>query len=79
VVPASVISVLLSVGGISIWSSCAPLADAAVASGQDLWVVVGPTWLFPIWGAALAVATLGYYYRRRGQCRVCGRGAERNS
>jgi hypothetical protein len=31
--------------------------------------------LFPVWGAALAVATLGYYYRRRGPCSVCGRGA----
>lgn len=24
---------------------------------------------------ALAVATLGYYFRRRGPCKVCGRGA----
>jgi hypothetical protein len=36
---------------------------------------LGPTLLFPVWGAALAVATLGYYYRRRGPCKVCSRGA----
>jgi hypothetical protein len=35
---------------------------------------LGPTLLFPVWGAALVVATLGYYYRRRGACGVCGRG-----
>jgi len=36
---------------------------------------LGPTLLFPVWGVALAVATLGYYYRRRGPCSMCGRGA----
>jgi hypothetical protein len=74
-VPASIVSVLLMVGGITIWSGYAQLADAAVASGEDLGIVVGPTLLFPVWGLALAVGTLGYYYRRRGPCSVCGRGA----
>jgi hypothetical protein len=73
VVPASVVSVLLIVGGISIWSGCAQMADAA-ATGENIWIVVGPTLLFPVWGLALAVATIGYYFRRRGPCRVCGRG-----
>jgi len=45
------------------------------ASEQNLWIVVGPTLLFPVWGVALAVAALGYYFRRRGLCRVCGRGS----
>jgi hypothetical protein len=75
VVPASIVSVLLMVGGISIWSGYSQLADGAVASGENLGIVVGPTLLFPVWAVALAVATLGYYYRRRGPCRVCGRGA----
>jgi hypothetical protein len=75
VVPASIVSVLLMVGGIAIWSSYAQMADAAVDSGQDMGIVVGPAALFLVWGAALAVATLGYYYRRRGPCSVCGRGA----
>jgi len=60
VVPASIVSVLLMVGGITILSGYAQMADEAVASGQDMWIVVGPTALFPVWGAALAVATLGY-------------------
>ena len=74
VVPASIISVLLTVTGIAISSGWAQMADAAVATGEDIWIFVGPTLLFPVWGAALAVATLGYYYRRRGPCEVCGRG-----
>ena len=75
VVPASIVAVLLMVGGIAIWSAYAQMAVAAEASGQNIWIVVGPTMLFPLWAVSLAVATLGYYYRRRGPCSVCGRGA----
>jgi hypothetical protein len=75
VVPASIVSVLLMVGGITIWSSYAQMVDNAVTSGQDFWVLLGPVLLFPIWAVSLAVATLGYYYRRRGRCSACGRGA----
>lgn len=75
VVPASIISALLAVTGIAISSGWAQMAGAAAANGEDMWVFVGPILLFPVWGAALAVATLGYYYRRRGPCGVCGRGA----
>jgi len=81
VVPASLVSVLLAVGGIVIWSDLNRMA-AAVASGgakgigiiEEIFFQVGPTLLFPVWGIALAVATLAYYYRRRGPCSVCGRG-----
>ena len=79
VVPASIMSVLFMVTGIGIWAGFAPMANAAAASGQSYWIVVGPTLLFPLWGAALAVATLGYYYRRRGPCSVCGRGVNNES
>jgi hypothetical protein len=81
-VPASLVSVLLVVGGISIWSGLDQLAArAASVAGEGVGIigqiisVIGPTLLFPVWGVALAVATLGYYYRRRGPCSVCGRGA----
>ncbi len=81
VVPASLVSVLLMVGGIVIWSGLAQMSANMTAAGVDrLGIVqgiifqVGPTLLFPVWGAALAVATLGYYFRRRGPCKVCGRG-----
>lgn len=81
-VPASLASVLLIVGGIGIWSGLGQMVAGLVAAGVEgmalIWAIIfelGPTLLFPVWGAALAVATLGYYYRRRGPCSVCGRGA----
>jgi hypothetical protein len=81
-VPAALVAVLLIVGGIAIWSGLGQMV-AALAAGraEDGGIIgailfqVGPTLLFPVWGVALAVATLGYYYRRRGPCSVCGRGA----
>jgi hypothetical protein len=82
VVPASLASVLLIVGGIGIWAGLPQMVANLGASGvEGIEVVgaiifqVGPTLLFPVWGVALAVATLGFYYRRRGPCSVCGRGA----
>ncbi len=81
VVPASIVSVLIFVGGIGIWSSLGQMTDALKSIGTgsmglagDLIFQLGPTLLFPVWGVALAVATLGYYFRRRGPCEVCGRG-----
>jgi hypothetical protein len=81
VIPASLTAVLLIVGGIGIWVDLPGMAANAAAAGAEGTVLVGelifqvgPTLLFPLWGAALAVATLGYYYRRRGPCGVCGRG-----
>ncbi len=81
VVPASIVSVLLIVGGIGIWSGLAQMVANLAAAGVENIEIIGaivfqldPTLLFPVWGVALAVATLGYYYRRRGPCSVCGRG-----
>jgi hypothetical protein len=80
-VPAALVSVLLIVGGIGIWSGLAGLTANLAASGVEgmalIWGIIfqlGPTLLLPLWGLALAVAALGYYFRRRGPCRVCGRG-----
>jgi hypothetical protein len=85
VIPAAIAAVLLGVGGIGIWAGLDTMianAQAAGANGGILWYElffqVGPTLLFPLWGLALAVATLGYYYRRRGACRACGRGTPTN-
>jgi hypothetical protein len=82
VVPAALVSVLLIEGGVGIWSGLGQMvANAAAAGAEGIELIaeitfqIGPTLLFPIWGVALAVATLGYYYRRRGQCGACGRGA----
>jgi hypothetical protein len=83
VVPASLASVLLIAGGIGIWSGLDQMVANTAAAGTEaigsigevIIFQLGPTLLFPVWGMALAVATLGYYYRRRGPCSVCGRGA----
>jgi hypothetical protein len=47
-------------GGITIWSSCAQMAEAAAAIVEDLRIVVGPPAQFLVLGAALVVVTLGY-------------------
>jgi hypothetical protein len=73
-VPASFMAVLFVVSGINILSGMGGMPAAAAARGENIWVVVGPTLLFPVWGAALALAALAYYYRRRGPCEKCGRG-----
>jgi hypothetical protein len=82
VIPASLVSVLLVVGGIGIWADLGQMVANLAAGGVEgmeiigsVTFLLGPTLLFPVWGVALAVATLGYYYRRRGPCSVCGRGA----
>jgi hypothetical protein len=79
VVPASLASVLLIVGGIGMWAGLPQLvANTTGSEGAgligEIVFQLGPTLLFPVWGAALAAAMLGYYYRRRGPCSVCGRG-----
>jgi hypothetical protein len=82
VVPASIVSVVLVVGGVAIGSGLNQMVANLMAGGADKTEIigaiifqVGPTLLFPVWGVALAVATLGYYFRRRGPCVKCGRGA----
>lgn len=74
VAPALIASVLFTVGGLAMWPGYAQMSAAARDSGQNMALLVGPVALFPVWGVSLAVAALGYYYRRRGPCSVCGRG-----
>jgi hypothetical protein len=82
VIPAALASVLLIVGGIGIWAGLGQMLTNAAAAGLqgsdligEIIFQLGPTLLFPLWGIALAAATLAYYYRRRGPCSACGRGA----
>ena len=35
------------------------------------WALDGPELLWPIWGLALFVATIAYYYRWCGMCKYC--------
>lgn len=53
--------------------------DVGISLIREIIVLIGPILMFPVWGVALAVAMLGYYYRRRGPCSVCGRGASGES
>jgi hypothetical protein len=83
VAPALLAAVLLAVGGIGIWSDVGGMvANMVAGQAKDKEIIaailfeLGPTLLFSVWGAALALAALGYYYRRRGPCRMCGRGAQ---
>jgi hypothetical protein len=80
-IPAALVTVVLVVGGAVIWSDlpsmAAALGSTGISGGELIWEIfiqVGPTLLFPFWGVALALAALGYYFRRRGACKVCGRG-----
>lgn len=81
ILPSALISVLLVVGGIGIWASLGGMAKNLESTGShgtelviEVFFQLGPTLLFPLWGIALAIAAMGYYFRRRGPCKVCGRG-----
>jgi hypothetical protein len=71
VVPAAVVTVALLTGSRMLVGA----ADQLLRFGAQGWGPGIPLLALPIWGAALGVATLAYYLRRRGRCRVCARGA----
>lgn len=73
VVPASIVSVLVFTGGLGMYL-LASRADGGIPFDAESWGAVGPGLLWPLWGIALALATLAYYLRRRGTCAACGRG-----
>jgi hypothetical protein len=67
-VPGIVAASLLLVGSVSLiqlgWDP-----DASFLKNAGL-LLLFP---FPVWGAAVGLATAAYYYRRRGRCETCGR------
>ncbi|KAA2261818.1 NYN domain-containing protein [Solihabitans fulvus] len=65
IVPAAVMSVVLIPAGV--------MAIRGWNQPQG-WGTTYPAMLWMVWGAALGAATLAYYLRRRGACRVCHRG-----
>jgi hypothetical protein len=81
VVPASLVSVFVTTAGLMFvrLTVTGTLGETFGFVGEGDWAVLGPELLWPIWGVALGVATLAYYYRRRGRCRHCGRGSSPNS
>ena len=72
IVPAALVSVLVSAAGLAIVRST--LLEALDEGFTENWATVAPALPWPLWGAALAAAALAYYYRRRGRCVHCGRG-----
>jgi len=44
---------------------------AAIGTGDGGLGQFFPAFLWPVWGTALAVATIAYHYRRRAACRHC--------
>lgn len=72
VAPASFVSIIVTVG----------ISQASLLGGEPgryfspNALLTNPLSWFPLWGTALGVATLAYYFRRRGQCERCGRGGE---
>lgn len=71
IVPASLMTIVITSAGLAFVRA---VLVGEMPFRMDEWAVVGPTLLWPVWGAALGVATLAYFYRRRGRCRTCGRG-----
>jgi hypothetical protein len=71
VVPASFVSVIVVSGGLDLIRGAFSVSVLGLTDGN--WAAVGPALLWPLWGAALAAATLAYYLRRRGACTTCGR------
>jgi hypothetical protein len=80
VVPASLVSVLVTTAGLmfvrlTLTGKLGAILGEGVL-GAENWAALAPELLWPLWGAALGAATLAYYYRRRGRCEVCGRGKD---
>jgi hypothetical protein len=62
VIPASIVSVLVTSAGLGLGSHLSLSLSSETLSG--FWVHL-PQLLWPVWGVALGAATLGYYLRRR--------------
>jgi hypothetical protein len=72
VIPATLISILITAAGVMfIRLARTGVFDRFFGPGNP--ATYAPELLWPIWGFALAAATLAYYYRRRGRCAYCGR------
>ncbi|HYN97289.1 MAG TPA: hypothetical protein VES42_25905 [Pilimelia sp.] len=70
VIPASLVAVLVTAGGLAVYSAPSGFADID-AHG----VAMLPMLLWPLWGVALALAAWAYHLRRRGACGRCGQTA----
>jgi hypothetical protein len=63
IVPASLVSVLVTSAGLMFWRQTLLGAGSFTLSGTN-WAALAPELLWPVWGFALGAATLAYYFRR---------------
>jgi len=70
IVPATAVAVLVTSAGLMYvrW-----LLLGRIDLAADTWGLFVPEFFWPVWGGALAAATLAYHLRRRGRCPHCGR------
>ncbi|HEX6299786.1 MAG TPA: hypothetical protein VF148_04930 [Acidimicrobiia bacterium] len=75
IIPASLVSVLVTSAGLMFIRlvMTGGLTETFAFAEEVGWVALAPELLWPLWGAALAAATLAYHYRRRSRCEHCGR------
>lgn len=75
IVPAAIVAVLVTSAGLMFvrLTLSGAIGELFPYVGPENWAALAPEMLWPIWGVALAAATLAYYYRRRDPCLRCGR------
>ena len=66
IVPASLVAVIVTEAGLMFVRLA--LTGHWAGEGEN-WATLAPQLLWPVWGVSLALATLAYYLRRRGQSR----------
>jgi hypothetical protein len=64
IVPATVVTILVTAAGLMFWRRTLLGVGAFTLSGGS-WAALAPELLWPLWGVALGAATLAYYLRRR--------------
>lgn len=78
VIPATYVSIAVTSAGfiftfsvIAVKFHLLPAGDNMLLNGSNIWGAFGPMLLWIPWGVSLGLATLAYYYRRRGCCGHC--------
>jgi hypothetical protein len=75
IIPAALVSILLVSAGLNaIRARLLGYYPEHSGLNDANWGTAISGLLFPLWGIALGIATLAYFYRRRGRCGTCGRG-----
>jgi hypothetical protein len=76
IVPGALVAVIVTAAGLMFVRQALTgtfTIGETIGRFRENWAVLGPELLWPLWGVALAAATLAYYYRTRGRCVHCGR------